>query len=180
MMFRPMRIEFELPTAMSVDEAIQRLADALEESDCPCSGPAVVSARTAHLSVPKSQRRLYSPRIDIEIIKRNGGSVVGGLIGPEPDVWTFFAFTMFALIIITIFAGIAGVAQFGLNTEPWAWFISIAALIGSGLLFVLSRIGQRLAEPKVRILRHVVEKALNIDEAERARTDADPYHELPA
>ena len=101
------------------------------------------------------------------------GSVVHGLVGPNPNLWTLFAMTYMGLLTLLMFVGIFGLIQWSLDLYPWGLFVVPVLLVALGLMFGVSRIGQRLAAPQTAILRHFLEDVLSAPPVEAADAERD-------
>ncbi|MBZ9777349.1 hypothetical protein LB452_00300 [Psychroflexus sp. CAK8W] len=49
------------------------------------------------LSIPKSDRKYFSPRLHIEIEQKEVSCILHCTFGPDPDLWTMFMFVHFFL-----------------------------------------------------------------------------------
>lgn len=53
------------------------------------------------IRVPKSEQQFSSPQLHLEIVPTdNDNSVVKGLFGPNPTIWTLFMFLHFVIIML--------------------------------------------------------------------------------
>lgn len=158
------------------DAVVARLQAWLARPDCPCRGMVAAMQRVVDLRVRPEQRHLWSPALGLQIEEDEQGTVIHGLIGPEPGVWTCIAFSYVALATGLLFLLTFGFVQLSLGQTAWAfWLAAVLAALTATVWFV-ARAGQRLAAPQTAELRHVVEDALGLSAAEHARTDEDPYH----
>lgn len=162
------------------DEVVQRIQRRLAAADAPCRGFVAEKQRVIDLRVLETDKHLWSPALGLQIEadeERGEGSVVHALIGPEPAVWTGIAFCYVALITGQLFTLTLGCVQKFLGQYAWAFWISGALLLAMIGVWFVARAGQKLAAPQTVVLRHFLEDVLELDSSQRARTDADPYHE---
>jgi Na+/melibiose symporter-like transporter len=93
------RFKIELENK-SIDEILNAFKENLAKDDCKyCSK---ISGNHIFLDVPKEENHFWSPQMQVEILKnKNNKTIVKGIIGPKPQIWTFFMFVHF--IIATLF-----------------------------------------------------------------------------
>lgn len=86
------RIDFE----ESEENLIERFKENLNDVDCKyCSK--IVDQHIV-IDVPNDEDHFWSPQLNIEIVKgESTESIVKGLFGPKPQVWTLFMFLHFAV-----------------------------------------------------------------------------------
>lgn len=147
--------------------------------DCPCRGMVADLQRVIDLRVQPEERHLWSPALNLHVepAEDGDGSVVHGLIGPEPGVWTGIAFATVGIGTGLLFLLTFGTVQLSLGHSPWALWLAGILAIALLAVWAISRTGKRLAEPQTVVLRHFLEDALELDPDERRHTDADPYHD---
>ena len=183
MLVRSVRPRFRVRVPMSADRVVARIEKRLQEPDCPCRGMVAARHHVIDLRVRERDRHFWSPALGVsvaEVEDAGGGSVVHGLIGPEPGVWTLFAMLYFGLLTAFGFAAIFGLVQWWLDLQPWGLWIAGGAVLATVAMYATARIGQSRAAPQTAMLRHFLESALDLPPEERAVTDRDPYHERPA
>jgi hypothetical protein len=96
------------------------------------------------IDVPVAENHFWSPQLNIEIEKGDANkTIVKGLFGPKPQLWTMFMFFHFAMAIAFIGFSIIAYVQWTLKED-----YTIAALIVIGLpilwvvMYFLGRFGR--------------------------------------
>lgn len=125
--------------------------------------------RHLDVTVVKEDRRRFSPCLSLEFEEAAGGVVrVRGLIGPHPNVWTFYALAAIALVSLFCVALIAAYAQHSVGQRP-------TVLYGAGVVGVLivglygaSQVGRRLASGQTRALMGMLEEIAGVGSVGRA------------
>lgn len=116
----------------------------------------------AYLQVPKEEQHYWSPEFNITVEKQeDGGSLVRGVVGPKPKVWTMFMF-FYSAVIVLFFLGVSmGVSQWMLGMDaPVLW--SIPACIGLWVLIVgAAKYGQYKGKAQTETLWHFVDGAID-------------------
>ncbi|TDQ21843.1 GTP-binding protein [Tenacibaculum caenipelagi] len=98
------------------------------------------------IDVPEKESHLWSPQLHIEIEEISESlSLIKGLFGPKPQVWTLFIISHF--IVITIFLTFVGIAY-----SNWAlhksMFFPVVMLIVMPIVWVLLYLVGRLGKTK--------------------------------
>jgi hypothetical protein len=101
------------------------------------------------VKIPESRRHYWSPQLQIEIQAHESGTRITELITPMPSVWTLFAMSYIALLVLGFFGGIVGLAQLQLGQDaPWLWSLpTVAVLIAC--IYGAAKIGQRIGRAEV-------------------------------
>jgi len=182
MLFRRVRPRFRVRVPFRGDEAVACIVARVERPDRPCR--VMVSGRhgVVELRVNDGEQRSWSPVLAVTVSDADDGqgSVVHGLVGPNPNLWTLFAMLYMGLWTGIMFAGVFGLVQWSLGESPWGLWVTGGLVAALAALYAASRFGQHLGAGQTAALRRVLEEALDLPVAERALTRRDPYHEEPA
>ncbi|MHC4910380.1 MAG: hypothetical protein ACYTF9_11735 [Planctomycetota bacterium] len=155
----PVRPRFTLRLHDSVDaELIDRIERAVADPASRCV------SRTAgthvDITVIHDDRHRWSPCIQLEFRQDGADTIVNGLVGPHPNLWTLFAFTSITVIVAASFGAMLGLAQLTLGQSAWGlWAIPVGLLLLGGL-YAASQIGRRFADEQSRRLMALVEQTL--------------------
>lgn len=121
----------------------------------------------AYLQIPEEDQHYWSPEFHVTVEKQaDGGSLIRGVVGPKPKVWTMFMF-FYSAVIVLFFLGLSmGVSQWVLGMDaPVLW--SIPACIGLWILIVLSaKFGQYKGRNQMESLWYFLDES--IDKGEKA------------
>ncbi|MCK5867739.1 MAG: ABC transporter ATP-binding protein [Mycoplasmataceae bacterium] len=92
---------FKMEFDESQEEILDKFKENLNDKDCQyCSKQ---SGNHIFLDVPKAAEHFWSPQLQVEVIKgENNKTIVKGILGPKPQVWTMFMFFHFALALAFI------------------------------------------------------------------------------
>ncbi|MDT8416642.1 MAG: GTP-binding protein, partial [Lutibacter sp.] len=81
------------------------------------------------IDIPAEENHFWSPQLNIEIAQvEENKSVVKGLFGPKPQVWTMFMFIHFAMAVAFIGFLIAAYVQWTLKSN-YGFSLSIVILL---------------------------------------------------
>ena len=93
---------FKMKFDESSEHILTKFKDNLKNKDCKyCSKQ---SGNHIFLDVPKAEEHFWSPQLQIEVIedKEENKTIVKGILGPKPQVWTLFMFFHFILALAFI------------------------------------------------------------------------------
>lgn len=117
------------------------------------------------LDIPPHEVHYWSPQLNFRLEadeSNDAHTVIRGLIGPRPAVWTMFTFIYFSLGIFGFVTGIFGVSRWMLGTfSPLVWAIPIA------FFFMLTaygagKYGESLGADQIETLKQFVRDALEL------------------
>ncbi|MFT5130005.1 MAG: hypothetical protein ACI8W8_003634 [Rhodothermales bacterium] len=113
------------------------------------------------VKIPESRRHYWSPQLQIEIEEHESGTRLTELITPMPSVWTLFAMSYIAVLVLGVFGSIVGLAQLQLDQDaPWLWSLPAAALL-IACIYGAAKIGQRIGRAQVEELTAFLRGCLN-------------------
>jgi len=78
-------------------EILEKFRKHLKSKDCKYSSKIVDNHVV--IDVPAEEDHFWSPQMHVEIDKEGDKTIVKGVLGPKPKVWTFFMFLHFAVAI---------------------------------------------------------------------------------
>lgn len=116
------------------------------------------------LSPVPDVRHLWSPWLHLEIEPQETGSLLRAKYSPHPNLWTSFAFGYLTLGTLVFFAAFFAVAQSLIGQGTWGWWVTGAALAGLLVMWLVAKLGQRLAQDQMLELRHTLESILGATE----------------
>ena len=129
------RPRFQVLTQVPAQEIADRLKAGLQSEDSPCIGEA--HARYANLEIPLQDQHYWSPQLAITMEETEEGTVVRGLYGPRPSVWTMFVFFYAAIgFAVMVISAIAMVMFMMGKSVPFLWSVPVLILIFFSLYHV--------------------------------------------
>lgn len=156
------RPRFKVYTKLSKQEFIDLVKKHLENNSKEYGGYA--NQEISMIRVRKDKDKYWHPQLQIRIEEDEdhpGYLVVRGIIGPPPNIWTFFAFQygLSGAVIITL--GSYAVSEYIVQGNSiWIWSIPIALLLALGT-YLASLYGHYLAKFQLGRLFHFVNELLN-------------------
>ncbi len=97
------------------------------------------------IDYPENTRHFWSPQLDLNLEQYEEGTLIRGLLGPRPNVWTVFMFFNAVAGFAGIIGLIIGVGQWSMEDTPYAvWLIpfSIALFFA---VYLVGKTGKKIA-----------------------------------
>ena len=115
------------------------------------------------LKFPKAKQHAWSPQLHLELEPTNENeTVVSGVFGPNPAVWTMFMFFHFVVAGFFIAFGVWAYSNSLLGAAfSIQLFLCLLMVIFWALLYVFGRLGKSKGTPEMQILHEFVIKTLN-------------------
>lgn len=118
------------------------------------------------LDIPVKERHYWSPQLNfrVEPFEDNERfSLVAGLVGPRPNVWTMFVFIYFIVGVLGFFISSYGLVEWMLGRwSNYLWGLPVTVLL---LLtaYLTSKHGEQLAAEQTAQLKDFVRRAILFD-----------------
>jgi hypothetical protein len=150
------RFRMELPYA--VDELENRLKTALKDENAPVKGRVISGHATFYL--PREDQHYWSPQLGISFEESGEGTLLRGLYGPRPQVWTmfvlFYSAIGFAVLVIAVF----GLSYWSLGkSAAILWWVPVLAVLFLSL-YLVAYYGQRLGRNQMHILERFIKEVI--------------------
>ncbi len=147
------------------DEVCKHLRQVLKNNPKGFTGHAL--DYHAVIDYPDDKRHYWSPQIDFSIDEHERGTLIRGLVGPRPAVWTVFAFFYGIALLAAIGGIIIGFGQWSMGESPVMLWLVPAAAILAGITWVIGMTGKKIArEETVEIHEFLIETLENPEEIE--------------
>lgn len=91
---------FKLKFTASKQEILQQFKESLGREDCMYKSQMV--DHHIVIDVPKEEEHFWSPQLHVEVEEEGDKTLVKGILGPRPKIWTFFMFLHF-IVAVTFF-----------------------------------------------------------------------------
>jgi hypothetical protein len=128
------KLKFDAP----MDEILQQFKDSLDLDDSNYKSQIV--DHHIVIDVPELEEHFWSPQLHVEIEKENGQTIVRGILGPKPKIWTFFMFLHFIVAIAFFVFFVIFYSKWSLDQEYY--FSMIMCLLMPVIWIVLYFVGQ--------------------------------------
>jgi len=112
------------------------------------------------LKIPDDQQHYWSPQLTLELEEIENGTLIRGLFGPKPGVWTMFVFFYSSIGFLTLMGLLFGLSQLMLKMDAYGlWSVPVGMLILL-CLFLMSKIGQGLSQEQMYQLNSLLRESL--------------------
>jgi hypothetical protein len=152
------RPRFRMTVALSPEAIKSRFQETINTDAAPC----IAAFMPAHiiLRIPPQEQHFWSPNLELSLQETESGTIIRGLYGPNPQVWTMFTIAYGAMATLSMFISIIGFSQLSLGMEaPVLWVLPVLGSIAL-LLYILSQTGQKLGAEQTFVLHHFFEGTL--------------------
>lgn len=106
---------FRLRYKESQQDILQQFREELAKEDCVYTSKIV--DHHVVIDVPKEEEHFWSPQLHIEVEKEGDLTVVKGILGPKPKIWTFFMFLHFIVAIAFFVFFVIAYSRWSLDQE---------------------------------------------------------------
>ena len=159
--FRRIRPRIHTETSISVDELSKAFKTNLSDKKYGCEGKVVHGFATIY--PPEEEQHFWSPQLTLSFEESDNGTLIRGLYGPQPTVWTMFVFFYTIVGFAILILGMLGYSYWTLDkpvTFLWAVPVFIALFLS---LFLVAYFGQKLGQKQMTRLHRFLENCLGKD-----------------
>ncbi len=113
-----------------------------------------------YLKLPKEESKYWSPELNVKVSRSGKGSVIKGFAGPNLNVWATFMILYGLSVALFLFGGLLGISEKMLGIDSY-WILSVpGSIILFVLVFLASKIGERMGADQLIMLRNFLDKAI--------------------
>jgi len=112
----------------------------------------------AYLRIPRAQRSLLSPNLNLQLVDGGQGTLLRGRFTPHPSVWMGFMAVFFTLGMIGLAGLMYGFAQLTVDETPWVMLAAPISLALIAFVYGAAFIGQGLVQDEMYAMRAWVEE----------------------
>ncbi|WP_367391951.1 hypothetical protein [Lewinella sp. LCG006] len=166
------RPRFQVVTEDNFGQLEDKIDKALKEENAPCTGR--VNPGYITLYLPAAVQHYWSPQLSITLDEtEEGKTLIRGVYGPRPAVWTMFVFFYailgFAILVISII-GMANLSLEKSGTVLWLVPLLVVAFLS---LYLVAFFGQKAGHDQMVTLHQFLEEStgLNIDREHQAEAE---------
>lgn len=155
------RPRFKIKVQMSKKEFCRKLKLHFDNRKMVLGG--YITEDLSLIRLRKDKDKFWAPNLEITVEKDEdvpGQIIIRGVFGPKPAIWTLsmFSYGLGGAIILT--TGLYGWIELALGIgEFWIWsnLVGLLLIIGP---YVSAKIGQRIAQNHMRVLRVFMERVV--------------------
>ena len=154
-----LRPRFNLEIPFKPEEVQIKIKEKINKSETKITADIVTGFAT--LKIPENQQHYWSPELSLQIEEHENGSLIRGLFGPKPSIWTMFASFKALTVFIMIVGLMFGMAQLFLGNMPTGLIATTIGIILFISAYAIAKTGQKLGKDQMIILREFLDDSLN-------------------
>lgn len=156
--FHRIRPRIHLETGYSPDELRDMLSRKLKQPETNIEG--TVLTNYIYIEPTKKEQHYWSPQLTITIEKTDSGSLLRGLYGPKPSVWTMFVFFYSIIGFATLIVSMIGLSYWALNKGTTIlWLVPLLIMVFL-TLYLVAYLGQKFGQRQMIHLHRFMEECL--------------------
>lgn len=134
---------FKVSLNSTQEVVIKQLENSLKNDDCKYDSK-IVNHHIV-IDIPKGDNHFWSPQLHVEVEKETEEtSLLRGLFGPKPQVWTFFMFLHFAVAISFFVFFIIAYSNYSLNKDySFALLMCILLPVVWIVFYIFGQLGKK-------------------------------------
>ena len=154
------RPRFKVETDLPAAELVTKIDASLKSEFATCKGH--VFHGYAKIYMPIEVQHFWSPHLTVTFEEIDDTTIIRGLYGPRPTVWTMFVFFYALLAFAILVIGVIGLSYWSLGKSMnILWWIPILGLVLGSLYFVAYS-GQKLGEDEILTIHHFLEESTGL------------------
>lgn len=141
----------------SPQQVLEQISTKLKESN-HLEGQVV--QEHAFIRIPIEQQHYWSPELHVWARNEDTETIVYGVVGPKPKIWTMFMFFYTGVLTSAFFGSSYGIIQLMLGMEaPFLWSIPLG-ILGVALIYGAAQYGQGKGKKQMGELQDFLNSAV--------------------
>lgn len=156
--FHRIRPRIHLETHFSPDQLCAVFSEKLESNEFKIEG--TVLSNFLSISPVKQDQHYWSPQLTVTIEETENGSLIRGLYGPKPNVWTMFIFIYAVIGFTTFITLMIGLSYMSLGKgTAILWLVPLFTLLFL-TLYLVAYLGQKFGQRQMIFLHNFMEECV--------------------
>jgi hypothetical protein len=156
--FQRIRPRIRVETDYTPHQLSELFSNRLKQADANIEG--TVMSNFINIEPLKADQHYWSPQLAITIEETERGSLMRGLYGPKPSVWTMFVFFYSVIGFAALIVSMIGLSFWSLGKETTIlWLVPLLILLFLSL-YLVAYLGQKFGHKQMIHLHHFVEECL--------------------
>ncbi|MGI9545563.1 MAG: hypothetical protein ACR2MX_20035 [Cyclobacteriaceae bacterium] len=154
------RPRFKVETSHSSEDLELKIKTALEEEDALCIGR--IRHGFATIQLPTEQQHYWSPQLNVTLEETENGTLIRGLYGPRPAVWTMFIFFYSIIGFATMIIAMVGLSNLTLDKSgAILWLVPVLVLTFLSL-YLVAYFGKKMGHDQMVTLQKFMEESTGL------------------
>jgi hypothetical protein len=155
------RPRFRVKSDLELEELMLRIKEALNKEGAACTGQYAHGHFT--LKILTKDRHYWSPQLSLTLEKSEDESLVRGLYGPKPAIWTMFMFFYSIVGLAILLVGLVGLSYLSLGKPALIlWWLPFLIAVFLSLYWVAYS-GKKIGKDQIIILHNFFHEATEIE-----------------
>lgn len=153
-----LRPKYRIVSSLAPKNVLNKIQKKLLEKENPLTGE--IAQEHAFIRIPENMQHYWSPELHVWVRREENETIIFGVMGPKPKIWTMFMFLYVAIITSAFFGSSYGIIQMMLGMDaPFLISIPLGIL---GIIFVYgaAQYGQHRGKEQMLILKRFLDDAL--------------------
>lgn len=153
-----LRPRCRIVTQNSPTLVLDQISDNLKGQNTDLKGQVV--QEHAFIRIPEEKQHYWSPELHVWAREQDGETIVYGVMGPKPKIWTMFMFFYTGVLTLTFFGSSYGIIQLMLGIKAdFLWSIPFG-LLAIAIVFAAAKYGQYKGKEQMELLRNFLEESI--------------------
>ena len=153
-----LRPRVRIVTKNSPQVVLEQINEKLTDQKLNLQGQVV--QEHAFIRIPEEKQHYWSPELHVWAREQDGETIIYGVMGPQPKIWTMFMFFYTAVLTLTFFGSSYGIIQQILDMDaPFLWSIPLG-ILGVLLVYGAAQYGQYRGKEQMQELRKFLDEAV--------------------
>lgn len=146
-----LRPRLRIVSQLASQEVLSQIQNHLTKNNFPLEGQVV--QEHAFIRIPEKDQHYWSPELHVWVREQDDETIVYGVMGPKPKIWTMFMFFYTAVLTSTFFGVSYGIIQYVLGIKAdflWSIPLGIFAIAG---VYAAAKYGQYKGRDQMQLLQ---------------------------
>jgi hypothetical protein len=157
--FHRIRPRIRVESPLTPEQIYALISEKLEKSKPNIEGSVLPDFAT--LSPPNEDQYFWSPQLTMTIESTENGSLIRGLYGPKPQVWTMFVFFYSIIGFACLIISMVGLSLWTLNKDASVLWLIPALMLLFLSLYLVAYLGQKFGQKQMICLHQFMEECLD-------------------
>jgi hypothetical protein len=141
------RPRFKITQSDNGNNIVEGIKNALNTPGAKCIGSA--SDRFISLQIPQDSQHYWSPQLSITMSNEDGATIIRGVYGPRPAVWTMFIFFYTVIGLALLVVTVIGLSTMSLDKGTAIFWWIPALLLVFLTLYLVAYFGQKMGHDQM-------------------------------
>jgi hypothetical protein len=153
-----LRPRIRIITNDSPEIVLARIEKNLKDQNPELQGQVV--QEHAFIRIPEEKQHYWTPELHVWAREQDGKTIVYGVMGPKPKIWTMFMFLYTGVLTMAFFGSSYGIIQLMLDIKAdFLWSIPFG-LIAIALVYAAAKYGQYKGKEQMELLKSFLESCV--------------------